>query len=142
MHPRKVYLVGSMRNPQVEAVAAALRSTGHSVFDDWISPGPETDVLWREYELRRGRTFTQALAGKHAQDVFEFDKRHIDESDTVILVLPAGKSAHMELGYAIGTGKEGYILLDGEPERYDIMYAFATQVFNHVDEMMAVVGVG
>jgi hypothetical protein len=35
----------------------------------------------------------------------------------------------LELGYTIGRGKPGFILFDQEPERYDVMYAFATDIF-------------
>ena len=53
-----------------------------------------------------------------------------------MLVLPAGKSGHLELGYVIGRGKPGYILMDGEPERVDIMHSFATKVFMNQGEMI------
>jgi nucleoside 2-deoxyribosyltransferase len=48
-------------------------------------------------------------------------------------VMPAGKSGHIELGYAVGQGKPGYILLEKEPERWDLMYAFATKIFYHIE---------
>jgi hypothetical protein len=35
-----------------------------------------------------------------------------------------GKSAHLELGYSIGMGKEAHILFDEEPDRFDLMYNF------------------
>lgn len=52
------------------------------------------------------------------------------------MVLPCGKSGHLEFGWAIGKGKPGYILFDGEPERYDVMYQFAWDVLFHVDEVV------
>lgn len=106
------------------------------IFDDWYSPGANTDDEWQRYELARGRTFREALQGYHAHHVFEFDKYHLDKADAVVLVAPAGKSAHLELGYVIGKGKPGYILMDGEPDRYDIMYSFATGIFLSVEELM------
>ena len=51
-------------------------------------------------------------------------------------ILPAGKSGHLELGYFIGSGKRGYILLNGEPERFDVMYKFATKVCNNKEELL------
>ncbi|KKL16494.1 hypothetical protein LCGC14_2494950, partial [marine sediment metagenome] len=71
-------------------------------------------------------------AGKH---VFEFDKFHIDRADFGILILPAGKSGHLELGYMIGCGKPGFILLD-KPDRWDVMYQFATGIFFDEAEMI------
>ncbi len=61
----------------------------------------------------------------------------MDRCASALLVLPAGKSGHLELGYAIGSGKKGYILLDKEPERYDVMYAFAAGVFTSLEQFIA-----
>ena len=134
---RRIYIIGSMRNPGVVSLTLALEAHGHEVFSDWYSPGPEADTYWQEYEQARGRTFKDALAGPHAENVFNFDVKWLTWADTVVLVSPAGKSAHLELGWAIGQGKEGYVLLDGEPERYDVMYRFATAVCNNEDELLA-----
>ena len=120
-----IYLIGSLRNPRIPEIAKTLRVAGHEVFDDWYSVGPECDEKWQEYEQNRGRKYAEALAGYHAKDVFEFDKHHLDRCEVGVLVLPAGKSAHLELGYIIGRGKRGYVLFDQEPERFDIMYQFA-----------------
>jgi hypothetical protein len=133
---RSIYLIGSMRNAKVMAIAKTLRENGFDVFDDWISPGPDADDKWQEYERLRGRTYRQALDGYHARHVFELDKYHLDRCDAAVLVQPAGKSAHLELGYIIGSKKPGYILLDGEPPRFDIMSLFATDIFESVDEML------
>lgn len=132
---RSIYIIGSMRNPRVPEVAKLLRERGWDAFDDWYSSGPETDDYWQKYERERGRTYIEALNGEHARDVFDFDKRHLDRCSSAVLVAPAGKSAHLELGYTIGCGKPGYILLDAEPDRYDIMARFATGIFMSVSEM-------
>ena len=49
--------------------------------------------------------------------------------------MPAGKSGHMELCYMRGQGKPCYVLFDKEPERVDIMYQFATDVFFDVAKL-------
>lgn len=132
----KIYLIGSMRNPKVPKLANELRVTGHEVVDDWFSSGPEADMFWREYELARGRDFQRALDGIHARHVFDVDKRWLDWAEIVVLVAPAGRSGHMELGYSIGRGKHGYILLEEpNPDRWDIMYRFASGVTADPDEL-------
>lgn len=139
-----IYVIGSLRNENVPLVAAAIRKAGHEAFDDWYSPGPETDDYWQQYERQRGRSYAEALAGEHAQDVFNFDRAWLDKADAAILVLPAGKSGHLELGYVIGQGKKGLILLDREPERYDVMYNFASinakhkpGIYSSIDDLLA-----
>lgn len=80
--------------------------------------------------------YSEVLSSYSARHIFEFDKEHLDRCDCAVLVLPAGKSGHLELGYVIGRGKPGYILMDGEPERVDIMHSFATKVFMNQEEMI------
>lgn len=132
----KIYLIGRMASISVPLVAKALRAANHTVFDDWISSGPEADLCWQAYEKARGRTYREALDGFHAQQSFALDKKHLDACDVAVLVAPAGKSAHLELGYIVGQGKPGYILLDGEPEKYDLMYLLATKIFISIDELI------
>lgn len=134
----KVYIVGSLRNPVIREVANALRVAGFNVFDDWHGCGPDADDQWKTYEKDRGRGYAEALRGKLAKHAFEFDKSNLDEADAVVLVLPAGKSGHLELGYAAGKGKRTYILLepDRDEDRWDLMYLFATAVVTDVTELL------
>lgn len=132
-----IYLIGSLRNPKVPEIANTLRSKGLEVFDDWYAAGPEADDYWRDYEKSRGHSYLEGLKGYAARNVFQFDRNHLDRSESVVLVLPAGKSGHLELGYALGRGKLGYILLD-DPERWDVMYQFATGIFTNLDDLVEV----
>ena len=124
-----IYLIGSLRLDGVREFAEELRETGFDVFDDWHAAGPHADDIWQEYEQHRGRSYLEALEGFHAKHVFELDERHLNRAQIGILMLPAGKSAHLELGYLLGQRKRGYVLFDKEPERYDVMYQFATGLF-------------
>lgn len=83
----------------------------------------------------RGSSYKQALknyAGKH---IYEFDKFHIDRGHIGVLIMPAGKSGHMELGYMIGQGKPCFVYFDKEPERWDVMYQFAKEVCFSMEEL-------
>lgn len=131
-----VYLIGSLRNPEVPNIAKKLRDEGFEVFDDWYAAGPEADDKWRDYEKGRGRSYTEALQGLAADHVFGFDYDHLNRANAGILVLPAGKSAHLELGFLIGKDKKGYILLDNDPDRFDVMYKFATLVTDDLDKII------
>jgi nucleoside 2-deoxyribosyltransferase len=133
--PKKIYLIGSLRNPAVPRYANDLRECGFEVFDDWYGAGNEADDKWQDYENGRGRSYREALAGHAAQHIFNFDLKHITAADVVVLVLPAGKSGHLEFGYARGIGKGAVILLDGEPERFDVMYNFAHLVTSEMIEV-------
>lgn len=132
---KSIYVIGSLRNKEIPEIGNTLRSTGLEVFDDWYAAGPEADDYWREYEIQKGNSYKEALRGYAARNVFAFDKSNLDRTDGAILVLPAGKSGHLELGYVSGTGKPTYILLDS-PDRWDVMYQFATEVFMNKEEML------
>lgn len=131
-----IYLIGSLRNPKIPEIANKLRSEGFEVFDEWFSAGKDADDHWQAYEIARGHTFKQALEGYPAWHVFNFDKEHLDRASIVVLILPAGKSGHLELGWALGQGKKGYIVYGKEPDRYDVMYRFADGVFTTVEELI------
>lgn len=131
-----VYVLGSLKNPAIPKVAAALRGVGLDVFDDWYAAGYEADDKWAEYERKRGRSYGAALGGYAAEHVFNYDKSHIDRCDASVLVAPAGRSAHLELGYAIGSGKCGFVYFPTEPERWDVMYRFADAVVFDIDTLL------
>ena len=130
-----VYIMGSLRNEKIPELGNGIRELGFEAFDDWFSPGPEADDFWRNFEKKRGSSYKEALNAWAAKHIYEFDKYHIDRSDVAVLYMPAGKSAHLELGYAIGCGKPAYILFDEEPERWDVMTQFANDVFFSPEEL-------
>ncbi len=132
----KIYVIGSMRNERVQAVSNLLRSADLEVFDDWHSSGPESDAYWRKYEETRGRTYIQALRGLYARHVFEFDVLHLRRCAAAVLVAPCGRSAYLELGWILGQGKPGFILLEEEFDRWDVMLQFATQVVDNTDDLI------
>jgi hypothetical protein len=106
---QKVYIIGALKNDNIPDIAQQLRPK-YDAFDQWITPGPVADQYLFDYAKHRGWNYKEALTCYAARNNFEFDKRHIDSSDIVIIVMPCGKEAH--------------ILFDKEPERFDLMYNF------------------
>lgn len=123
-----IYLVGSLRNARIPKIGIQLRKAGFDVYDDWFSPGPEADDRWKEHQMAKGLAYIEALRGPAAVQTYYWDKVWLDRADGAVLVYPAGRSAHLELGYIRGLGKPGWILLDGDQERWDVMTLFATGV--------------
>ena len=135
---RVLYLIGSLRNPRIPELAKRLREEcpDVEVFDDWFAAGPEADDCWKTYEMGRGRSYNDALKGYAARHVFSFDKFHLDRATHILLVLPAGKSGHMECMYgAYGVGANTAILLDPEDVRWDVMYQFIETILESDDEI-------
>lgn len=135
---QKLYLIGSLRNERIPKLAKTLRKQhpDTEVFDDWYSAGPEADDYWKEYEQAKGNDYQKALKGYAAKHVFEFDRHHLDTSSHVLLVLPAGKSGHMEVMYAAyATNANAAILLDPTDIRWDVMYQFIPTVLSRDHEI-------
>lgn len=132
---KTVYLIGALKNWRVVKLANELQQAGFEPFADWITPGPEADSFLLKYAKQRGWSYKQALESHAAKHVFEFDRHHIDRCDMAVLLAPAGKSGHLELGYVIGQGKPGFILFEKEPKRFDVMLQFATKIFFSKQEM-------
>lgn len=131
-----VYLIGSLRNPAIPGIQRKLEDAGLSTFASWFAAGENADDRWQAYEQGQGFSYIEALQRPAAQNVFTFDLRHLKEAKAAVLIAPGGKSAHLELGWALGQGKPGYILLDKEPERWDVMAAFATGIYDTVEGLV------
>lgn len=132
---KTIYIIGSLKNDQILTVHKDLESIGLEPFSDWKCPGPDADDFLRDYYRARGLSYSEILESYGVQHVFNFDKTHLERCDAALMVMPAGKSGHLELGYCRGLGKPAFILMDQEPERVDVMHAFATKVFMSREEM-------
>ncbi len=132
-----IYLIGSLRNPVVPTLANELRQDSLEVFDNWYSAGERADDAWRDYERARGHSYAEALGNHSAKHVYAFDSFHLNRCHAAVLVLPAGRSGHLEAGVAAGQGKPVFMLLDpdGEPERLDVMSQFLYRVCANLDAL-------
>ena len=126
---KSIYVIGALKNKNIPQFANEIQALGIEAFADWFSPGEFADSNWKEYSLARGLNYQQALESHGAKMIFSFDKAQLDRCDAAVAVAPFGKSACLELGYTIGRGKPGFILFDGEQDRWDVMFQFATEIF-------------
>src|SRR4051812_35990004 len=112
---RKIYLASSWRNEYQPGLVRSIREAGHEVYD-FRNPAPgdngfqwkAIDPNWKSWTTEQ---YVAALATPIANRGYKFDKDALDWCDTCVLALPCGKSAHLELGYALGQGKEGMIFM-------------------------------
>ncbi|MBU1172967.1 MAG: hypothetical protein KKD44_25685, partial [Proteobacteria bacterium] len=68
------------------------------------------------------------------------DRKWLDWSDCVIMLMPCGRSSHLEAGYAKGQGKLLYIYGVFPRGEFDVMYGFANGLYRseQIDEMVSV----
>lgn len=120
----RIYVASSWKNGLYDDVVARLRSAGHSVYDFRASA---TAFDWRacatEDQLRDPRRFRdEVLTNRVAVDAFESDIGALRAADATVLVLPCGRSAHLELGFAVARGQRTIVLLDKPLSEPDLMY--------------------
>jgi nucleoside 2-deoxyribosyltransferase len=137
----RIYLASSWKNRgAVLEMASLLRKEGHIV-DAFCEEDRVVSFNWSElFENmdREGLDITEydavdMMDNCMVQDAFMFDKEQIDLSDAVIMMLPCGRSSHMEAGYAVGRGKKLYIVGGFEKGEFDVMYGFATGMYDYRD---------
>lgn len=131
----KIYLASSWKNEGlVKEIALLVRSWGHEV-DCFCDPSTGRYVFhFSEIGPAHSLDAIQFLADHRSQKAFAEDKKHLDWSEAVILLLPCGKSSHLEAGYARGCGKSLFIIGEFPPGEFDVMYGFANGLFRY-DEL-------
>lgn len=137
---RRIYLASSWKNAcRVRELALLFRAEGHEVFDftdpdnsvegiekfvfsaaQWSIEGgkPAAEIDWLEF-----------LSWTPSKRAFKSDKAGLDWADTVVLLLPSGRSSHLEAGYGVGKGKDLFIFGDLCRGEFDAMYGFAAACF-------------
>ena len=122
----KIYVASSWRNGNSSTVVRTLRSVGHEVYDfraASINPAvtedkgfhwSDIDPDWQRWSPEE---YVKSLDHTIAEAGFRSDFDAMEWADALVLIQPCGRSAHLELGWAVGVGKRTAILLaDGEPE--------------------------
>lgn len=140
MNPRRIYLASSWRNEHQPRVVRALRDAGHDVYD-FRNPRPgdngfawsEIDPGWQAWGPVR---FREALKHPIAEAGFDSDWSAMQWAHTGVLLLPCGRSAHLEAGYFVGARKPLHILILGLPEP-ELMYAMADGIHAEIDDLIA-----
>ena len=133
-----IYVASSWRNKRQPLLVSRLRYVGLEVYD-FREPEPESKGFhWSEIDPRwkdwKPEEFIEALGHEVARHGYRTDMDALERASTVILLMPCGRSAHLEAGYARGQGKRlGILLSDGEPE---LMYHMAHYLTGVAEEMV------
>jgi len=137
----KIYLASSWKNRNIiNMVAEELSNIGHEV-DNFTDPSNGRFVFsWTELpqEILLNLNAKTFLKDWRTQKAFQQDKKKIDLADVVIMIMPCGRSSHLELGYAAGKGKKTIIyypnsFVNGE---FETMYGFADLITNDIDNII------
>jgi hypothetical protein len=114
----KFYVRSSFKNiDSVRYVTTSLKEVGFTHTYDWTLNGKAQDI--------------PAL-----REIGEKEKSAVMESDFVMILLPAGKGSHIELGIALGLGKRVYL---HSPDQ-QINDPATTSTFYHVTGVQTFIG--
>jgi hypothetical protein len=138
--PRKIYVASSWRNTTQPTVIKALRKAGHEVYD-FRNPAPgengfawsALDPDWLKWNLRQ---YVHNVRKPLADKGFKFDRNALHWCDTCVLVLPCGRSAHLEAGYAAGQGKRTIFMLSMDNFEPELMYRLGHGFVTNTAELL------
>jgi hypothetical protein len=137
---KRVYVASSWRNQVYESIVERLRLAGHDVFDFRNpvdgSPGFGFSQVDPNYPNWKPADFIEKMSHPVATAAFKRDRAALEWCDTLVLVLPSGRSAHLEAGYAAGQGKDTYILLAEDGFEPELMYGLNTRCSTSIDEIV------
>jgi hypothetical protein len=139
MTVRRIYVASSWRNAEYPSVVEAIRGAGHELYDFRNPPRgagfgwEQLDGGWLSWSIP---DYLKALRHPVAQQGFASDKGALDWCDTLVLVMPCGRSAHLEAGYASGQGKTVIVLLREDKFEPELMYLLLTRCVTSVPELL------
>lgn len=148
MKPSYVYVASSWRCPMQPAVVAVLRAAGIDCYDFKDSEGFHWSEVMPSYRGDNAPAnvddYLAALDHPRSIQGYERDMTAMEKADTFVLVLPCGRSAHLELGWAVGQGKRTAIVLDPNDDNEvtpELMYRMVDHVAPSMLDLLGWLGV-
>lgn len=140
----KIYLASSWKNNDQPQILQRLIGEGHEVYDFRNPPCRNRGFSWSSIDVdwntwSSGQYLSNLLYRPECSHGYLADLRGMEWADTCVLLLPCGRSAHLEAGYCKGRGKRLIIMLNNNFEP-DLMYLMADHIVNHPHELTEVLG--
>ncbi len=140
----KIYVASSWRNLMYPGIVLALKRIGHEVYD-FRNPPNGSGFGWEQVNPSYGsggmvsvEIYRDMLAHPKAEAGYQSDIGHVKDCDAIVYVLPCGRSASFEFGYAMGMGKPGYVIWFGDHEP-DLMFRDA-KIIGSMNELFDIFG--
>lgn len=137
-----IYVASSWKNDLQGGVVHVLRAAGLEVYDFKSNDGFHWSEVSQTYHFWEASEFVEGLSHPAAMRGFSRDYEAMKQCDTCVLVLPCGKSAHLELGWFAGQGKRTAILLDQSgPTQAELMYKMVDYLACSMFDLLGWLGV-
>ncbi len=136
----KIYVASSWRNDQHQEVVKQLREAGHEVYDFKNPSETDKGFAWSQIDPDwQGWTKKQcveALSHPIAENSYLNDFSAMQWAEACVMVMPCGRSAHVEAGWMQGTGRPTIILQPNEAEP-ELMYKMFELIAHDIHEVIA-----
>lgn len=118
----KYSVIGKFRNKEnIQSLVGAIRAKGYECYDFTAKPAdPENPNGSGDEQMRVLESHPDYLNDPVHKHHFETDLKGLLDADVVVLLFPAGSSAHMEAGIAHGLHKK--LIMVGKPEKPETLY--------------------
>jgi len=135
----KIYIASSWKNEQsVMMLSQFLRENGHQVDAFTDSSTGRYVFHYSEIGPINELNAINFLKNPKSRKAFKEDKKWLDWCECCVMLLPCGKSSHLEAGYAKGRNKKLAIFQPaGFPKgEFDVMYGFADIITANFIELL------
>jgi nucleoside 2-deoxyribosyltransferase len=128
----KIYIASSCKNKEsVNKLAKVLQDEKHEVYN-FTNPEPGNNgfswsLILPAWKCLSAYELIDLLNHPIAKKAFLLDWNAMRWADTCIMLMPCGRSAHIEAGYFVGAGKTLIIVLQDGQEP-DLMHKMATRL--------------
>ncbi len=122
------FIASSSRNKdRIVELTEKLRKKGKTVYS-FLETNPLQKLISEEIDVKNWRD------SEMNKFIFEKDMKPLKESECLILLLPAGKSGHIEAGVAYGLGMKCIFI--GQPEETDSLYLIFSEDYPTIDDFI------
>ena len=132
-------LISRFRNKEAcENLILKLQEKNKSCYNFCATPSdPQNPQASPENQMKNLENTKQFFDNDHFKLLFEKDLNSLKDAEKIILLLPAGTSAHIEAGIAYGLGKP--LILIGEPEKPETLYLIFKERYKTIEEFLETV---
>ncbi|MBX4187450.1 MAG: nucleoside 2-deoxyribosyltransferase domain-containing protein [Candidatus Doudnabacteria bacterium] len=134
-------IISRWRNREkVEELTDKIRAKGKSVYSFIEGDGSNHKLKDSEQNhapdefMKKYESITDWQNDPAVREIFDIDMNALREAEAVVLLLPAGKSSHIEAGVAYGLGKK--LILIGEQKETESLYLIFNKFYKTIDDFI------
>ena len=143
----RIYIASIWKNPCQQKLVEELRKRGHKVYDFKHPSGRNDTVVWESVSVTqnlrsaykenclKGVEFKRMLSDRQSIKRFEEHFAAMQDADTCVLLLPAGRSSHIEAGHMNGMGKRVFVMDTSKSVTPELMYLALDDYFFDFEDL-------